>query len=320
MAYTLADDIDLKGKINARVVDAKMETLLADTKFALRQQSHLYPELITLGRDILSLFVITHQSIRVLIAQKKRNPLLFVDAGSLCREQVEKLYALALIISDPEPWIRQYLRNDWKAMYERHLREQDEYHLLSRTTAFFKYEAKTLEGMRHWPDKSAKRGYVVHVSERARNAVKFRFKNPTQYPTYFPSKIFNSYFSFPTPGAALRKIPDPLMHDLLRRWYKEYQYFSSYTHNLGEKVQVEQVFKSKNYYAGKKQEIFRTKKVLQILFTSYTAAATACTIAVQAFDTDFGVRTSLKKFWEELSRAALFSRLIWKGYANKLLS
>jgi hypothetical protein len=139
----------------------------------------LYPELVTLGRDILSLFVITHQSMRVLIGRKKRNPLLFVDAGSLCREQVEKLYALALIMNDPELWIRQYLRNDWKAMYEHHLREQDEYQLLSRTTAFFKYEAKTLERMRHWPDKSAKRGYVVHVSERARNAVKFRFKNRT---------------------------------------------------------------------------------------------------------------------------------------------
>lgn len=49
MAYTLTDDIDLKGKIDARVVDAKMGTLLADTKFALRQQSHLYPELNTLA-------------------------------------------------------------------------------------------------------------------------------------------------------------------------------------------------------------------------------------------------------------------------------
>jgi len=233
---------------------------------------------------------------------------------------VEKLYALALIVNEPEPWIRQYLRNDWKAMYEHHLREQDEYHLLSRYTESFKYGAKALERMRHWPDKYAKRGYVVHVSERARNAVKFRFKNPTQYPVYFPPKTFNAYFYFPTPGASLRKIRDPLMLDLLRRWYKEYQYFSSYTHNLAEKVQVSQVFKSKNYYAGKKQEIFRTNKVLQILFTSYTAAATACTITAQAFDTDFGVRITIKKFWEELSRASLFSRVIWKGYASKLLS
>jgi hypothetical protein len=166
MPYTLTDDIDLKGRIDARIVDGKMETLLADTRFALRQQSHLYPELITLGRDILSLFVITHQSIRVLIGQEKRHPLLFVDAGSLCREQVEKLYALALIMNDPEPWIRQYLRNDWKAMYEHHLREHDEYHLLSRTTPFFKYEGKTLERMRHWPDKSAKAMSSTYPSEQ----------------------------------------------------------------------------------------------------------------------------------------------------------
>ena len=98
MTYRLADDIDPTERIDVRVVDEKMARLLADAEFAFTRQTALSPELKTLVADLLRVFITTHQSMRELIAKEKKNPLLFGDAGSLCREQVEKLYMLALVI------------------------------------------------------------------------------------------------------------------------------------------------------------------------------------------------------------------------------
>ena len=170
MIYVLKDDIDLRVKVDARDLDRAMERLIADTEFALKKQRTLSPELKTLGSDMLAVFMTTHQSMRLLCKQDKRLPLLAADAASLSREQVEKLYTLALIIEEPKKWIRQYLRNNWKAMYERLLLDQQEYKHLSRITEFVnKAGAQMIEQMRHCPTRSAGRGYEVIVSDRAKS-------------------------------------------------------------------------------------------------------------------------------------------------------
>lgn len=297
-----------------------MERLLDNTEFALKKQHKLSSELKTLGSDLLAIFMTTHQSMRLLIKQDRRFPLLAADGVSLSREQVEKLYTLALIIEEPKRWIRQYLRNNWKAMYEGLLLDQEECKHLSRITEFVnKGGAEIIERMRHWPSKSTKRGYEVVVSDQAKRAIRFRFFNPSQYPPYFPGKKFNAYFLFPTPYGAMRQISNPLVQEFLKRWYKEYQYYSGFSHVLADKMQMQHMSKYKSSEAASRLALFRNKLVHRAITTSYTAAASACTITAQVLIEDFGVASELKNFWQRLDEISLWGKLLWRGYASKLL-
>jgi len=324
MVYKLTGDIDLKGKVDARDLDIAAERLIFDTEFALKQQPNVCPELKTLAADLLRLFITTHQSIRFLFRQNKKSPLFASDAISLCREQVEKLYVLALIIEDPEKWTMQYLRSNWKDMYARHLLDTEEYTLLPRFKQYMtKLGPKELERMRHWPSRESKLGYKVIVSERAKRAVKFSFTNDypkaAVWPKYFSKRQFDRYFHFPTPKGAMDRISNPEVHTLLRRWYKEYQYYSAYSHIRADKIHLEHMDRYKSSRAAARFEVARNKMVFRAANASYTASASACTIIAPILTADLGVIESLKSFWEWLAEGHLFSRLIWKGYAEPIL-
>jgi len=59
------------------------------------------------------------------------------DAMSLTREQIEKVYVVALLLEDPRRWTVSYLKDDWRQRYERFLLERDEHSGLKRYEGFY---------------------------------------------------------------------------------------------------------------------------------------------------------------------------------------
>jgi hypothetical protein len=323
MSPDYIDDIEL-GEVDIFEIDQSMERILADTGYAATKQRNLYPELRTMLPDLLDLFMTTHRSMRQLIKLEDDDPLLAADAMSIGREQVEKLYIVALLLENPKYWVTQYLRNNWKAMYEHLLLEREDYKGITRAEHFiYEYAPKALDMMRHWPTKSSKRGYTVIVSDRAKRAVKFNFDHDYPkaklWPKYFPREKFDRYFLFPTPGRSMRFVTNPQIYNLLKRWYKEYQFYCGYSHVHADKMQMQFYSKYKHHRIVKKATVLRTKQVERVLFSSATAVASVCTMILPLLHPDFGVGSQIRIFWGFLDKRSLFSRLIWKRYASKLM-
>jgi hypothetical protein len=326
MIYVHRTDIKRTPGINVRDLDRALARVIGDIEFAVTKQGHLSAESKQLIPNLLSQFLTTHESILALIRKVKRNPLLATDAVSLCREQVEKLYILALIVERPSKWIRQYLRNNWQSMYERHLTVRDEYREMERFKDFIELQRRTLDRMKRWPNKDSKRGYVLLVSDRAEKAARFGHYNRNapagQWPQYFGKGTKNkyiAYFSFPTPGKALKKIGKQLLKSWLERWYEEYKYFSAFTHGQLDKLMLEFLVRNKSAAASDKLAQIRLRLVEETVHASYAAATTACTIVATALETDYGSKKELREFWELLSRTALFARAMWDGWGKKIL-
>lgn len=325
MLYKHTDDIDIEASIDVLDLDEALGKVVNAIQYALTKQEHLPSALKTLGEDLLGLFITTHKSMRLLIGQEENFPLLASDAMSICREQVEKLYVLALIIEKPQRWINQYLRNHWRAMYERYLLDKEEFDLLERFQKFLDEGAPVMmDKMRHFPDKSKKRGYEIIVSKRAKKAVEFNFQHPNLKGKLWPPQQmakgkFEEYFNFPTPWGAIKPISNPAIREFLYRWYKEYKYFSAYSHISMDKIYMERSYKNKNYYSSKRFISIRTKLVERAAVTSFTASASACTIVAQVLKQNYGSIVLLREFWELIAKTAMLSRLMWSAHAEILL-
>jgi hypothetical protein len=317
MVYEHKADIDRLPGINVRTVDRILEKVVADVEFALKKQDHLSPEVRELVPNILSLFLTTHESMLVLIRKVKRSPLLVTDAMSLCREQIEKLYVLALIFEDSEKWVKQYLRNNWRSMYERYLLERDEYKALPRFREFTRDRRRILERIRRWPNKQSKRGYKIMVSNAAMKAARYNYY--AQYSKGMSKNKFDAYFFFPTPGRSLRDIKNLALKDWLRRWYKDYKYFSEYTHIHLDKAMLQASSRQKSIWAAQRFDQIRRRLVEDALSLSYTAAAAGCTIVGLHLRADFGSMAQLKEFWKLVCRMSLYGRGMWNGWGKSLL-
>src|SRR5438067_735479 len=99
-----------------------MVSVIDSTRFALRhrynfkKQTNQESSLVFILRSQLLLYQTTHRSIRVILsrAYRAKDWSLVPDASSLLREQVEKIYIIALFIDNPAKWIMRYSRIGWR--------------------------------------------------------------------------------------------------------------------------------------------------------------------------------------------------------------
>jgi hypothetical protein len=56
------------------------------------------------------------------------------------------------------------------------------------------------------------------------------------------------------------------------------------------------------------------------LFASWAATASACALAIDRVQNDYGAKAQLMEFWVELSEASLLCRPFWNMYVRDLLS
>lgn len=222
--------------IDINKVDRQMFALIRDVQFAIKKDRELdkqVRELNSMLEDILRQTMFTHMSIRILLqhAHKKEDYPIIADVASLVREQIEKIFIIVIVLTDPKKWVRQYQRNAWQKDYERYLLGMDEHEHIERYSEFLKVQFPGyLEKMRKPPHRFSKLGHTILVSEFAQKCVRHNWYYPDdRKPKWFKRPTGNirgfldGYFGFPTPWGAVKLIKDdPKYYMFLDRWYREY--------------------------------------------------------------------------------------------------
>jgi hypothetical protein len=80
-------------------------------------------------RNQLLIAVTTEINVHTLLRFNIRRdfPPAVVDAASLTREQIEKIFSTALVLSNPHKWIRQDIRGNWRHSFETYLLALEEH-------------------------------------------------------------------------------------------------------------------------------------------------------------------------------------------------
>jgi hypothetical protein len=261
--------------------------------------------------DQLRQFLSTHRSIRLLMKQRGRDVAAVSDAMSLAREQIEKVYVVALLLEDPEGWTMHYLKDDWRRSYERYLLDKEERGALPAAREFlYGYAQEHMERER----------LQLGVTEGERELVELRYWNPgAKVPAHLKASS-GILQRFPTPGGVMREVSDATLKDGLGRWYREYGYFSGYSHAGFPKLMARYYEASNKYTSSQKKEAVE-KEYDQAVWVSYLAAAISCAEAglrelprhggAPARVASMEVQVKLDELWAVMRRATLLGKALW---------
>ena len=123
-----------------------MRQAISTTRIALNHDGNFKRRMVyerELGsylRNQLLIAVTTQVNIHTLLRFNIRKdfPPAVVDAASLTREQIEKTFSTALVLSNPHKWIRQELRGNWRHNFEVYLLAVEEHGANRDTNNIFK--------------------------------------------------------------------------------------------------------------------------------------------------------------------------------------
>lgn len=330
------EDIPNLGKqgIDINKVDSQMLEVVRNVRYAIGQDREMRKkvrELNSMLGDLLRQSMFTHQSIRILMkhAYKNADYPIIADTASLVREQLEKIFIIVAVLEDPKKWLKQYQRNAWQKDYERYLLELDEHEYNERHSEFLKEQFPGfLEKQRKPPHRYRKYGHTILVSKFARRCVRYNWYNPdAPKPEWFKRPkgnlrgFLSGYFYFPSPWDAVRLVKEqPDYHMFLDRWYREYKYYSAYSHVLMDKLVLQHFSQFKSVAATEKLEIYGQRKAEQFILTTGTATATLCTLIMPHLSNHYGSKQQLIEFWEKLAGFGLLPKALWNLYPKNLLT
>ena len=329
-------------RMNINTIDPFLYSAVESVRFALKHRNNFKrkadyeSELIGTLRIQLDLFAVTHKSIRILFRRAYREPdkRLLGDGASLVREQVEKIFIIALVLDNPPKWIRQYMRSALKTDLMEFLLERDEHSDKPRYKQQLKedYPKYLKSGQR--PVVPGQKP-VTLVSYFAMRALKYDLEFPRgPEPHWFAKAIkkrkngkkqklktyIRNYFDFPTPGRVIGIIKNQSMKPFLIRWHKEYAYICEYTHVAFGKMMLPSLAEYKDWKHADMVDKYGEKVAARVLFTSHTAAASACALITEALIRDYGAKTELRDYWQQLYSRSLPSKAFWKLYIEKSLT
>lgn len=320
--YAHSRDIDVEDAIDAGEVDDRVARVVNPLAVAFGGSNDLTLSFRSLMKDMLGQFLGTHKSIRLLMKNREENPSGMADAMSLAREQIEKVFVVALLLEEPERWTGRYLKDGWRKTYERHLLDADERSGLTRYDDFLKKHADALENDR--------RG--LGVTDQEKEFVEWRYRNPpgTPRPDHL-KEASKTIAQFPMPKEVIEGVSDPQLGNALRRWQREYGYFSAYTHSGSRKLMAGSIEGSIMLRAPQKEKVLETEYVQSIMF-SYLGTGLACAEAAtralprgpggkgparNVADADLLVRVS--DLWDLLERTSLVGRALYEMRSRHVL-
>jgi hypothetical protein len=264
-------------------------------------------------------------------AYKTKNYPIIADTGSLVREQLEKIYILVTVFQNPKYWVRQYRRNAYQKDYERYLLMKDEYGKIDRYDSYLKdFFPDYLKNQRCPPTFGVVRGQRdILVTPFEEHVIRSHYYCPNvKKPKWFVKKMskgtvksyLRDYFNFPSPNDSMQSVAaDPQLYTFLDRSYRDYKYFSSYSHVLMDKFVIGFYHRRKSAEAAEREEIYAQKKAEEYLFTSSTVGATLATLIVLQVSDHFGTRQETKEFWTRLRNYSLFAKALWSLYPKNVL-
>lgn len=239
---------------------------------------------------------------------------------SLAREQIEKVYVVALLLEDSENWTERYVKDAWRKSYERHLLDKDERSGLPRYKEFLDQQATSLEKERK----------MLGITDEEKKIVEIRYRDVPGFPR---TKIKDSALkaaeetiaNFPTPAPVIREVADPQLKLMLARWYREYGYFSGYSHSGFSKLMPGYIEGNMRLTSSQKEKVVDTEYA-QSIMVSYLAIGIACAEAatrklprgpqgtsgpaMAVADIDLLVKIS--DLWDLLQRSSLVGRGLYE--------
>jgi hypothetical protein len=225
------------------------------------------------------------------------------DGMSLAREQIEKVFVITLLCSDPIKWIDIYMKDEWKRIYEYNLNQKLENENLPEWSNYYQHDfPKYIEHLK-----------VMHnISEEEQEYIDYKFNNPGKP---VPPHLKNQKIApFPTPGLAKKDTNiEKTAKECLDRWYWEYKYLCGFSHAGFAKMRFP--IASDRGFAKSSDQILEDAYTQQIteqsLWASYSASASALTELLKYFSSDLEVVVGLTKFWTLLQNESLLGRAIW---------
>ena len=223
---------------------------------------------------------------------------------------------------EPERWTERYLKDAWRKAYERHLLDADERSGLARYDDFLKEHADALENERKG----------LGVSDEEKEFVKWRYRNPPGTPKPDRLKAASETIApFPMPKEVINEVADPQLGNALRRWQREYGYFSAYTHSGFSKLMPGFIEENMRLTTSQKEKVVETEYYPSIMI-SYLATGIACAEAAtralprgpagkdparNVADADLLVKVS--DLWDLLDRTSLVGRALYEMRARHVL-
>jgi hypothetical protein len=327
-----------KLRVDFRKLNPLMYEILTNLGIALNHRHNFKKtpkdesELLNFLKHQLIIYGSTHNSIHTLIKHAIRQRYLpaVADAASLVREQIEKVFIIALVLSDPHHWIKQALRGSFRTDYEDYLLQLDEHSNNPRYQEFLLNEyPKYFEKLQRFPRSRGRKETII--SDYSRRVLEYNWENPRgRNPPWFKPiprvKVRNVreyikyYFEFPTPGKAATLITNKEIRKFLFRWHKDYSYICQYSHVAMGKSLLPVLNRIKHRDVAIQTKDIARNLMERIIIMSFTSTASSCTFIVSKLRDSYGAKPLLKEFWAELDAFALLSRAYWNMYPKKILS
>lgn len=309
--YKHTDDIDLSKDYNYSEADGVMEPAVNLTISALEDKEALDINFRALCVDLLKVFLSTHRSIKLLLSKEKDDPYLGPDALSLTREQIEKVFAVALMSEDPARWSRVYLEHSWRTVFERYLFEREEQGGLTRFKSYLAHVDPKIESMRQ----------RLGISEDVRDAVEHDFLKRYGATHMLPKRVPGIKLppQPPSPNKVLGEVSAP-QQPYLKRWYREYQFFCDFTHCGMSKLEAVHLFDRSSRFSTGQKEDYYAKEIDNAIAVSYVAAASACAELHKLLaTTDIDRINKVMDFWDFLRPRILLAKPMWDLRARDIL-
>jgi hypothetical protein len=323
MQYSLNEDIESGVIDRARVESLNREMSTVTNRLVLRadERRDLDPEFNLVLQFLLRSFPTTHESMIAIL--RHRNEAKFdgdelksavtkfgSDAMLLARDQLEKVFTITLLLSDPERWFRIYSQDDWRRQYEKYLYEKSEKENLERFGEYHDLIAPAaLEKLR----------IGVGVSDEQKEWIEYKYNNAG---TPTPDRLRDhKVVEFPTAGAARRELSTHDSSPMLQRLYKEYKYLSGYAHSGAIKMFAQGISDRRLSVSQDAKERFFQNEILgPAIVGSYCASLAACTEAFGYLQGDLDLIAALTTQWEHLKKISLLAKALWDLRGSKVLA
>jgi hypothetical protein len=323
MGYEHNIDIG-SGTMNVHDLNEGMSTVSNRIMFALDKLTSLDDEFRLTLRFLIKSYLTTHECILVILRNKNEekfdgdegretNLLYGPDAMSLVREQIEKVFIVSLLCSDPIKWSSAYLRDDWRRLYENQLHQKGETINLER---FREFNDKIA------PDLLEKIRQREGITDLQKEWVEFKFSSPNQpLPQHLQGTKIEK---FPMPHETIRYFTGRDQEECLTKFYREYKFISGYTHSGHLKLQMlmmsDRLFRN-TFTAEEKNDYFQKQILGPSVALSFVSSLTACTEVIDHFlKSELEITAGTILQWNKLKGYSLFAKAIWDLRASKVLS
>lgn len=303
----MLEDIDPDLEVSLNDLDIQQRTAVNRVALALDDKNSPNVMTASLLAEILRTFLGTHTSIRLLLAERDKRPVVAADAVSLVREQIEKVFLVSLLLSDWQKYVPIYFEEDWCRRFRYFLVQKKDKEGLERFEEFFSV---------YGPQKFEERRLDLKISEDVRDLIEFEvFHSGTAKPERFKSVRLPK---FPTPRNILDRSQEAERPGLVR-WYEEYRGVCGYTHIGADKLQMTTMTGRKVNYSDEQITAFFTKEHLELAVLSYVACAYTATELLSLIGGAIEPMAEVTKLWNTLLDTSLSARVFWNARSRSLL-